>query len=490
MHRFLRKFLLTMLFLSICSALALWATVAITHLAPGEVIGYTTGVLTGQKRLDGDRTPSELVRYLQKRLQGHNRLESALLPTLLHFQSTTERPPGNGPLPTLGKGQQTRPAGKNNAPPSMLAASPEELLQALKTLQAGQTLEILPGTYRLRGTVTTRNAGSPQAPIIVRAAKPGNVIIEFETTEGFQVHHPYWIFENLLIRGVCKHDETCEHAFHVVGKAHHTTIRNNHIENFNAHLKINGNGAGDWPDDGLLEYNTLTNTRRRETHLPTTPFDLVGASRWLVADNIVSNFVKGHGDQISYGIFMKGAGSNGRIERNLVICTPRDISQPGVRVGISFGSGGTGKTFCRDNGQCEAEHFGGIASNNIVAHCNDFGIDVNHSKNITIANNTLINTSGIDVRRGPASARIYGNLLEGRIRARDGAQLKLEMNEIAKLQDVFEAPDALNLNWRTPPETIASTPLVTHDFCNRPRADATLPGAFSEAVPCPLPDNH
>ena len=44
---------------------------------------------------------------------------------------------------------------------------------------------------------------------------------------------------------------------------------------------------------------------------------------------------------MAYGVFMKGASAQGRIERNLIICTTQDISQPGNRIGLSFGGGGT-----------------------------------------------------------------------------------------------------------------------------------------------------
>ena len=472
-------------FLVLACPVAMLVVARLTNVPIDQAFGYTIDVLTGKKPLDGDRTPGEINRYLQKRLSGHPKLESLFLPALRHLQTNTERPVPNIQFPTLGKGQQAVSLKKTDRNPDRTAASAEEIRQATRTIQAGQILEIKPGTYHLGGTIVTGNPGSANAPITVRASVPGSVIIELDSTEGFQVVQPYWIFENLVLKGRCANDSLCEHAFHIVGKAHHTILRNNRIEDFNAHLKINGNGLGDWPDDGIVQYNTLTNTRRRETYLPTTPFDLVGASRWLFADNIVSNFIKGQGDQISYGVFMKGAGWHGRIERNLIICTLQDISQPGVRVGISFGSGGTGKPYCRDNKQCEHEHSGGIASNNIVAHCNDFGIDVNRSRLITIAHNTLINTSGIDVRQAPASARIYGNLLEGRIRARNGAQIKQEMNEINSLGAMFESVDEIRLEWRNAPETVASTPLVTHDFCNRPRTDATLPGAFAHSASCP-----
>ena len=487
MRILLKTLTLAIILVLVTAAIGLWAADKFINIPPQAAMDYASDVLSGNRRLDGGRTVSELNRYLQKRLEGHTRLEMVLRPPLLYVQSLVERPIPDVPFPSLGKGQQLGQPTSAGTDAAILAKSPEDIRHGIKTLQAGQIMEILPGTYRLQGAIVTGSAGSAQAPILVRASRPGTVIIEFDTTEGFQIHHPYWIFENLVIKGACPQDTNCEHAFHIVGDAHHTTIRNNRIIDFNAHLKINGDGKGNWPDDGLVQNNTLTNTRPRQTHLPTTPIDLVGASAWIVADNVISNFVKGQGDLTSYGIMMKGGGNNGRIERNLIICTQKDLSQPGLRVGLSFGGGGTGKSYCRDTPRCATEHTGGAASNNIVAHCNDFGIDVNRSSQITVAHNTLINTSGIDVRQSPASVEIRGNLLDGYIRGRDGAKLVQVSNTISNLNNVFELPDGLNLGWHSPPDAVASSPMAGNDFCKRPRAETTRPGAFSLPLPCASP---
>lgn len=363
-----------------------------------------------------------------------------------------------------------------------VVGTPQQLREAMFEANPGEAIELLPGTYRFDRHLVTRKPGTSDQPIIVSGRDPAKVIIEFDTEEGFLVNQPHWVFQNLTIKGVCRTDGNCEHAFHVVGKARGTMIRNNLIEEFNAHIKINGVGD-DWPDGGVLEYNTLTNNRPRATSRPVTLIDLVGANQWIIADNVVSNFVKHGGDRVSYGIFLKGAGRNGRIERNMVLCTAKEISQPGVRVGLSFGGGGTNPDFCRDKA-CKAEFVSGLAANNIVAHCNDFGIDVFRSGIVTIAHNTLINTAGIDVRGLPAAAHIYGNFVEGMIRTRNGGKAKVEMNELASLAEVFEGVDQVNLRWRNQPGKIPSLPLVPDDFCKQARPDGTLPGALETDLPC------
>ena len=465
---------------------------------------HAENVMQGQASLSGDRTPGELIRYAMRRLEGHPNLEAIVHPPLFWVQAKVERPVPPGPLPTLGKGQQTfnlpplaysitgRPVEISARPSQTLppaitnntifVATAESLLSATNNAIPGQTILLAPGRYVLSQPINTKVAGNKNQPIRVRANRPGDVTIEVNTEVGFRVSQPYWTFENLHIRGVCKHHSNCEHAFHIFGPAQNTVLRNNLIEDFNAHLKVNGYG-NQWPDYGLVQFNTLTNTTRRETHLPVTAIDIVGANNWRVADNVVTNFVKGDGNQISYGVFMKGASQFGRIERNLIVCTPQNISQSGVRVGLSFGGGGTGKPYCRDQ-KCDAEHSNGLAANNIVAHCNDFGIDVNQSKDILIAHNTVINTAGLNLRGAAASATLYGNLYDGRARARNTAQMKIEMNESLPPTNFYVNADSLNLSWLKLPDSIPSVISVPIDFCYSKRADGTQPGAFSDKSSC------
>lgn len=467
-----------------------------------DLSSHAENVWHGQADLLGNRTPGELIRYTLRRLVGHPNLETLALPPLYWLQRQYERPvPAT--LPTLGKGQQAAtlppqqygPTGQpietlpavvavntlavGNLPTTaqVMVNTAESLIAATNAARPGQTIVIAPGHYKLATRINTNAAGTPSQPITVRAAQPGLVTLEFKTVVAFRVSQPYWVFENLHIRGVCDEHSHCEHAFHIYGAAQATVVRNNLIEDYNAHLKINGY-IKQWPDHGLVQYNTLTNSSPRETANPVTFVDLVGANYWRVSDNLVSNFVKGSGNQISYGLFMKGASSGGRIERNLVICTTQSISQPGVRVGISFGGGTTNKVFCRDQ-RCTVEHTAGLAANNIVAHCNDFGIDVNTSNHTLVAHNTLVNTAGIDARGAPTtSATVYGNLFDGRIHLRDGAQIKPTFNDPAPSSTYLQEPDTLNLVWRKVPDNIPSLPTVNLDFNGKIRADGTKPGAL------------
>lgn len=430
------------------------------------------------------RSPQTILRYAQRRLEGHEVLEWLLLPGLRALQARLEREPPPGPLPTLGKGQQLKQvalpaAGKGNVVRVDTATAIAEILLEARP---GTHIVIAPGHYRFEKTLRLGQHGRASAPITVTAIVPGSVRLDFSQEEGILIDRPHWTFENLNIRGICARHRDCEHAFHVVGAGAFTTLLNNHVQDFNAHIKVNGLN-GQWPDHGMVAFNTLTNTAVRHTDRPVVTLDLVGANQWKVQDNLVTNFAKTGGHRVAYGLFMKGASEGGRIERNLVICSPAGISDTGERVGISFGGGGTDPAACRTDGCRAFEHRQGLAANNIVAHCNDAGIDVNHASQVVLAHNTLINTAGFSIRGGSMQARLFGNLYEGRISALDETAAALQLNMEIAGPGVFTNPDLLLLDWFELPQSIPLPSFVTNDFKNTPRQMHTLPGALERDSP-------
>lgn len=450
----------------------------------------------------GERSPVEMIGHAYRRLEGHPRLERMLHPPLRWLHAQYVREP-SGPLRDLGKGVRPEgltpqrydergvpaaampaPAGQRNILATKVLANPAEIAAGIDAAQPGDVLEIAPGIHRLPRTLYTRRGGRAEAPITVRAARPGTVTLEVRHVEGLVVAHPHWVLENLDWRGACAADDACEHAFHIVGDARSTVVRNNRIVDFSAHLKINGQG-GHFPDDGLLQYSTLSNTRPRAGQAPVTLVDLVAASGWQLLDNHVENFVKQGSNGVSYGMFMKGAGQRGRIERNVVVCTPRGVGQPGLRLGISLGGGGSGAESCRDK-RCAVEFDGAVVANNVVAHCNDAGIDINKSRGVAVLHNTLVNTQGVLLRNAPAEARVAHNVLDSAVRSRSGTTLGAEHDNrrAGDLGRWLLDPLALDLRWREAPEPLATPPEVALDFCARKRAALSEVGAGA-AAPCP-----
>lgn len=366
------------------------------------------------------------------------------------------------------------PAGSNLVP----VASVDELRRAMAAAAPGDALLLAPGDYELRATLYAERAGSAERPIRVLADQPGSARLRVATTVGFELRAPYWVFEGLDIAGICADHGDCEHAFHIVGDAHHTLLRNNRLHEFNAPVKINGHerdGVLHTPDDGRIDGNSLYNTSVRLTGNAVTLIDAIAVDRWTVRANLIADFVKGGGDNISYGAFFKGAGHGNVFERNLVVCEMNLHPPYGARVGLSFGGGGTGARHCRD-GRCAAEHFDGRIRNNVILHCNDVGVYLNRAARTEVAHNTLYATLGMDARFPETDAQFANNLLDGRIKARDGGRWHGEGNlhlDAAGFARRFFAPQDADFRLRDGDGIVAAgvpLPSVADDLCGHARA--------------------
>jgi hypothetical protein len=442
--------------------------------------------------------PRTLAPYIEKRTSGHNPAIVGTGRRVAAVLMALDRTTGDAPLPALAlsAGAQAQPAGKDAA--GTTVTTPDDLRAALRSASPGDVITLAPGTYRFQGKgIDVPRAGRQDAPIVVRAARPGTVHIELDTLEGFVVSAPYWRFENLDISGVCPADDSCEHAFHVVGAAHHFASVNNTIRDFNAHFKINGLGNR-YPDDGLIEHTTLTATHVRSTTRSVTPVDIVTASGWTLRANLISDFVKGDGNQVSYGAFAKGGGRNNVFERNVVWCEQALRGQPGQRVGLSLGGGGTGRELCRD-GRCITEQEGSVLRANLVVGCSDVGIYLNSAAASKVVDNTLVDTAGIDARYPTSSAVVDGNLVDGPVRARDGAIVHLGENRATPLwrvylgshpvRSLFRAPEMGDFSWRDgaplrAEADVESRPADASDLCGQRRAAPAVFGAFARFSDC------
>jgi nitrous oxidase accessory protein NosD len=442
-------------------------------------------------------SPRLLGPYLERRASGHHPLIEAVGRQVNRSLQWIDRGTlaARGDYPPWALPPRTVPDQAPAAARAVTVIEAAQLQPALDAALPGDVITIAPGRYRLRGSsLHVHRPGRADAPIVLRAPQPGSVLLEFEMLEGFVVAAPHWVFEQLEIVGVCRNDDDCEHAFHVVGAGQHVTIRDNRLREFNAHLKINGHG-GRFPDHGIVRGNQLVNTRARRTDAPVTPIDLVAASGWRIEHNLIADFVKDGGNFTSYGAFAKGGGSDNRFERNVVLCEYRLRGAAGRRIGLSFGGGGTGASVCRD-GRCVVEHERGRMVANLIASCSDDGIYVNRAAQTELRHNTLIDTAGINVRFADSSAQVEGNLLDAPIAARDGAIVRARDNASTTLlasylglSDVrarFADALALELSWSGRPPRRASAPAEAGgtDLCGASRAAPPTYGAFEDIGRC------
>jgi hypothetical protein len=442
-------------------------------------------------------TPRALAPYIAKRTSGHNGAIVGAgawsVDALLRLDRGAAAP---RPAALPGVGAGSLPPAPSDAGQLRLVATSDAVRAAIAAAAPGDVITLQPGRYRFsQAPLNVTRGGTEQANIVLRAARAGTVEIELELVEGFHVSAPNWRFENLVIRGVCRQQGVCEHAFHVSGGATGFAALNNTIVDFNAHFKINGE-RGAFPDRGRIEGNTLRNDSARATHNPVTPIDLVAASGWIIRRNLIADFVKAGGDRISYGGFAKGGGSANLFEQNAVLCEARLQGAPGQRVGLSLGGGATGKSFCRD-GKCITEQDQSILRANLIAGCSDDGIYLNNAAASKVVHNTLLDTGGIQVRFAGSSADIEGNLVDGDIRGRDGALLRLNDNRstpIALLyagwhaqRALFADAQALDLRWRGEAPRRAPLDATVPDLCGAARPAAPAYGAFEDIARCGPP---
>jgi len=319
--------------------------------------------------------------------------------------------------------------------------SSKEIMSAITTSIADTSINILPGTYKFSGNYLEFKAkGSKYAPIVLKANKLGDVIFEMDTYEGFLISSPYIVIENIIFRGMKNKSDSQEHAIHLTKDADFIDIRHNEFINFNAHIKSNGiftkDGVGHFPDNVVIQHNNFYNEWKRNTLSPASPIDVVGGKNWVIKNNFIADFGK-YGrkcEGITYGLFLKGASENGIIENNLIACewNVPHTSPNDVRIGISLGNGGTGQKFCMDK-TCSFEHKGGIIRNNTIINCqNDVAIYINKGKETKISANYIANSLGIDVRYQASSAKIYDNLIDGRIKNTNGATIEIFNNNSIK----------------------------------------------------------
>ncbi len=374
-----------------------------------------------------------------------------------------------------------------------------QLRAALAAAQPGDVITLADGTYALTSKLSCVATGTQALPIVVRGETPWGATLESNTLIAIGVSAPFWRFEDFAMRGVCADDSNCEHAFQVTGRATDVVLRRLRLVDFNAQLKVNatpaGDGGYDMPHRGLVERCEVYDTRPRNTANPVTKLNIDTGDDFVVRDNVIRDFSKNGGNFTSYGSFMKSGGKRGLYERNLVLCKSGGQAMSDVRLGLSFGGGGTGNQFCAPafdaNVPCAVEHEDGVLRNNVIANCSDVGVYLNRARNTSVLHNTLVGTTGVDFRFDTTSGRAVGNLLTSAVRTRDAATMTATQNVTGVSLATFDAAYASALSgdlrvrgsvaaWLgqvTPPAG------VTDDYCARLRTpSAWTAGALEHAL--------
>ena len=431
--------------------------------------------------------PRQFGPYVEARLAGSGFTQAAawIARTFSHL----DRAQPLAALPALRIGAQ--PAALPFTPVGILVTvhSAEAAIKAIEKAGPGQVITFAPGTYRFNGRPYL--ATSSASGVTVRAEVPGTVFLEFAVRQGFLVASPNWTFENLHIRGACDAHAECENAFHVMGSGRDFVARNNTLTDFNMHIRISGTAPA-YPDNGLIQNNTISNTRARDTATAVGAVDLVAASGWSIRSNLVTDVAKARGDRASFGLQARGGGKGNRLERNVIVCENR-LRAPGQRIALSFGGAGSLAAECRGK-RCAPEQDGGVIDSNLVASCSDEAVYLNRAANTVVSHNTVLDTAGIAVQWSDSGADIHGNIVDGRIAARDGAGVREDDNldtgvtrlftGAHPLRELFASSSGLDLRWRggAPRRDAGGAPGA--DLCGVPRPPEPAYGAFEDFSAC------
>lgn len=318
----------------------------------------------------------------------------------------------------------------------------EALRAACGTASPGDTIEIAPGVYDVAGVSRIMIANRP-GPVLVRGmgASPINTIIQGAGQDDPSVqmifnldNSPMWTFENMMTRNSYYHGFKFDHAS--TDCVLRRVVMRDHGES-----GVKGTSdpaAGTYPDRLLVEYCDIGFTLESGgTRDVVEGIDGVGVDDWIIRRNRFVNVQKSGSP--ATGIFTKGNSSRTIIEGNRF---------ENCFIAASFGGGGTGPSFFRDNDRTY-EHRGGIIRNNVMIRCTDAGVYINKGTEAKIYNNTLFECGlSIQLRFVESSGWVRNNLVlpsptnpgEPVLRIRDGATLLANEKNIAADSSYFVVP--------------------------------------------------
>ncbi len=285
-------------------------------------------------------------------------------------------------------------------------SSASQIASAFGSASAGDRIIIAPGEYSFGAALWTGNAG----PVTVTTTDVGAAKLNFNSLEGLVFNHPDWTLEKVWVNGVCA-GENCEAGVGVKAGATRFKMQQARVSNWTQHVKAARDPTSEVEDAQILSSEFWNDALRPNG---ATPLDLVGGKRWRIIGNYVHDY--GGDPNGDYGIFLKGGTSDGLIERNLIICA-QDNAAGGATLGISFGGGGTGYSFC-PNQNCDCEDYDSIARNNIVLHCTDAGLHTKRACGSKFYNNTVYDVGvGVQIQINGAGApvQIRNNVLSAGI---------------------------------------------------------------------------
>ncbi len=295
------------------------------------------------------------------------------------------------------------------------------LLAACGNAKAGDEIVIAKGVYTITGKSRILIANR-QGPVIVRGAtgNPADVIIEGAGQDDESVQtvfelsaSPGWTFQDLTTR------HSYYHGFKFNSSSTDCVLRNVVMRD-HGESGVKGTSdpsKGEYPDRLLVEKCDIGFTKPEGgTRSVVEGIDGVAVKGWIIRDNLFINIQKG--GKPAYGAFTKGNSLETIIERNRF---------ENCFIGASFGGGGTGPMFFRDDDR-SLEHRWGVIRDNTFINCTDAAIYINKGNSCRIENNTMTGCKfNVQLRYVGTTGWVNDNRSDNEkepiVRLRDGAVL-------------------------------------------------------------------
>jgi hypothetical protein len=301
------------------------------------------------------------------------------------------------------------------------------LRTALAKAQAGDAIVLEVGTYEMgERSPETISDGTAAKPISMRAAGDnGYAVLKLDGGIGFRVKNRFWKFEGIHFKG---NPERSQATVFVDGPQGCDSVSfvDCKISDSAGYGMKTARDPRSAVDHVLIEFTEVFNTGG-------TALDVVGGDHWIVRRNYVHTFGT-HGGT-NYGIFLKGGGTKGLIEGNLV-----DGERQTGSIGISFGGGLTGKQFMPSvDGQSPAEHKHGVCRNNIVVNTSDVAYHSNNADSCAFYNNLALGCAGFQRQKSQGTDPLLINNAIGPLRgALDSSAHNMEAGQAEWFQNPSE----------------------------------------------------
>lgn len=383
--------------------------------------------------------------------------------------------------------------------------SETDILAAIAAASPGDVITIEPGEYDFNQLIRVTADGTAAERIFLRAETLGDVTLNLRHIENFKIYGKYWIFENLVVRGACTSNTSCEHAFHIVGDADDLIFRTNEVVDFASHVKLNGEvvdsgPAKAFPDRIMFIENLWYNTKYVANNAPHNVLNLDGGKSHVVRGNIFGDYgAPASLPKSASAVYPKASTLGMLVEQNLIVCEKNLGDGETVR-GIQLGDGAPasicdgdddqdGIGDCIENGQNQEA----LIRNNVILNCDNggssAGIMVSSDRESKILHNTVLSTgkrSGAFYVGHPDHDTYWNsNLLENGFNTDYAKRTLVESDnaivDATTAASLFTNPrmgDLASADSRPLSERVTTSADAPWDFCGHPRGETADLGAI------------